>query len=133
MSSAVPRCSSSNGWPSDGSITGMVRPDVERWAALAMKCSCMRTFSSKAGGNSALRARHQGVLAAVLGQPAARLGCVLLARMEVRAQVLAPRAIGAANQSVRPEQETGGAAPGAPFPERALATQIVDGLPHHVA
>ena len=45
--SAVPRWISSNGWPSDGSITGMVRPEADATEALAMKCSCMAKLCDK--------------------------------------------------------------------------------------
>src|SRR5665647_3966559 len=70
---------------------------------------------------------HRLVLVAVLGQPALSLPRLLLTRMEIGAQVLAPGAVSLAHEAASPEQEGRPAFPGVPAPQGAVMAQIVQG------
>src|SRR6185369_8441260 len=75
-------------------------------------------------GRGLRRGAHNRILLAMLGQPTPGYARVLLARMEVGAQVVAPRFVGQPDQATFSEQVRGRAFPCAPFPERAVAAQV---------
>src|SRR6185369_10572243 len=75
----------------------------------------------------------RGVAVAVVGQPAPGIAAVLLAGMEVGAQVFAPGLVGFADQAALAEQVGSGALPGAPLPQRPVAAEVVHGLAQRVA
>src|SRR3954470_4336364 len=99
-------------------MTGRVRSEEERTGVLPMKWSCMPPLcrSGPAAPCGVLRGhgladRHE--LVAVLAQPEHRRAGVLLVRMEVAAEVLAPGAVGERDQAALAEQVSEAAFPGA--------------------
>src|SRR5437764_7808492 len=69
----------------------------------------------------------------MLGEPLLRGRAVLLAGMEIATQVRAPGLVRLADEPAPAEKVRRSAFPRAPFPQRAIAAQVVDRLAQGVA
>src|SRR5687768_12526894 len=94
---------------------------------------CAKAADSAARGLDLRAGADGGEPMAVFGQPARRSAAVLVAGMEVAAQVFTPGLVGQANQAALAEQVGGRALPRAPFPQRSIVPQVIDGLAQGVA
>src|SRR4051794_7276680 len=75
---------------------------------------------------------HRHVLRTIALQPLDRSRGRLLVRVEVAAQVLAPRPVSLAHEAALAEQIADAALPRAPLPQRAVRAQVERGLAQRV-
>src|SRR5437868_11685726 len=78
-------------------------------------------------------AAHGDEHVGVILEPPRGGGAVLLARMEITTEVFAPALVVLAHDAALAEQVRSRRLPRAPFPQRAVAAQVVDGLAQRVA